>query len=47
MNIATLIILGIYILLGGGSIIILVGYMFVVIAQKIMKKIKYGASLFS
>lgn len=47
MNIATLIILGIYILLGGGSTIILVGYMFVVIAQKIMKKIKYGASLFS
>ena len=47
MNIATLIILGIYILLGGGSTNILVGYMFVVIAQKIMKKIKYGASLFS
>lgn len=47
MNIATLVILGIYILLGGGSTIILVGYMFVVIAQKIMKKIKYGVSLFS
>ncbi len=47
MNIATLLILGIYILLGGGSTIILVGYLFVVIAQKIMNKIKYGASLFS
>lgn len=47
MNIATLIILGIYILLGGGSTIILVGYLFVVLAQKIIRKIKYGASLFS
>ena len=38
MNILTIIILGIYIILGGGSTIALTGYMFVVIAQKIIRK---------
>lgn len=47
MNIVTIIILGIYILLGGGSTIALTGYMFVVIAKKVYRKIKYGESLYS
>ncbi len=47
MNILTIIILGIYIILGGGSTIALTGYMFVVIAQKIIRKIKYGTSLYA
>ena len=33
-------------LLGGGSSIIIVAYLFVVLAQKIMNKIKTGASLY-
>ena len=33
-------------LLGGGSSLIIVAYLFVVLAQKIMKKIKTGASLY-
>ena len=37
MNILTIIILGIYIILGGGSTIALTGYMFIVIAQKIIR----------
>lgn len=47
MNILTIIILGIYIILGGGFMIALTGYMFVVIAQKIFRKIKYGTSLYA
>lgn len=47
MNILTIIILGIYIILGGGSTIALTGYMFIVIAQKIIRKIKYGTSLYA
>ena len=33
-------------LLGGGSSVIIVAYLFVVLAQKIMNKIKTGASLY-
>ena len=33
-------------LLGGGSSIFIVAYLFVVLAQKIKNKIKYGASLY-
>lgn len=47
MNILAIIIMGIYIVLGGGSTVALTGYMFVVIAQKIIRKIKYGTSLYA
>jgi hypothetical protein len=33
-------------LLGGGSSLIVVAYLFIVLAQKIKNKIKYGASLY-
>ena len=33
-------------LLGGGSSIVIVIYLFIVLAQKIKNKIKYGASLY-
>ena len=33
-------------LLGGGSSFIVVAYLFIVLAQKIKNKIKYGASLY-
>ena len=33
-------------LLGGGSSIVIVAYLFIVLAQKIKNKIKYGASLY-
>ena len=33
-------------LLGGGSSIVVVAYLFIVLAQKIKNKIKYGASMY-
>ena len=33
-------------ILGGGSSLIVVAYLFIVLAQKIKNKIKYGASLY-
>lgn len=33
-------------LLGGGSSIIIVAYLFIVLAQKLKNKIKYGASMY-
>lgn len=33
-------------LLGGGSSVIIVAYLFIVIAQKLKNKIKYGASMY-
>ncbi len=35
-----------YIIVGGGSTLIITGYLFVVLAQKIIRKIKYGTSLY-
>lgn len=46
MAILMYLILAIYILLGGGSTLFITAYMFIVIAQKIGKKIKTGASLY-
>ena len=46
-NIIFYIIMIIYIILGGGTTIILTGYMFVVLFQKIARKIKHGTSLYS
>lgn len=47
MNILMYLITIIYAIVGGGSTIILTGYLFVVLAQKIYKKVRYGASLYS
>lgn len=47
MNFAILFILIIYIILGGGSTIALVGYMIFTLAQKIYRKIRYGVSLYA
>ena len=33
-------------LLGGGSSLVVVAYLFIVLAQKINNKLKYGASLY-
>lgn len=46
MNILMYLVFGIYILLGGGSTLFITGYMFVILAQKISKKIRTGASLY-
>lgn len=35
-----------YAIVGGGSTIAITGYLFVVLAQKITRKIKYGTSLY-
>lgn len=42
MNIFTLIIAIIFGILGGGSTIAIVGYLFVVLFQKIIRKIRFG-----
>ena len=36
-----------YVLLGAGSSVIIVGYLFMVLAKKIINKIKTGASLYA
>ena len=40
-------IVALYVLLGAGSSIVIVGYLFLVLAQKIMNKIRTGASLYA
>lgn len=47
MNILMYLIAIMYAILGGGSTLVITGYLFVVLAQKITKKIKFGASLYS
>ena len=46
MNIFSLILTIIFCLLGLGSSVSIVGYMLVIIAQKIFNKIAHGASLY-
>lgn len=46
-NILFYLIMIIYIILGGGTTIVLTGYMFIVLVQKIVNKVKHGASLYS
>lgn len=46
-NILFYIIMAIYAIVGGGSTIVLTTYMIIVLAQKIIKKIRYGTSLYS
>lgn len=40
-------VVALYVILGAGSSIVMVGYMLIVLAEKILKKIKYGASLYA
>ncbi len=47
MNILMYLIVFIYAIVGGGSTLFITGYLFVVLAQKISRKIKYGTSLYS
>ncbi len=46
-NILMYLIMVLYAIVGGGSTIVITGYLFVVLAQKISRKIKYGTSLYS
>lgn len=46
MNILLYAIVGLMALMGGGSTIAIVGYLFVVLFKKIYRKIRYGASLY-
>ena len=46
-NILFYLIMIIYIILGGGTTIVLTGYMFIVLIQKIVNKVKHGSSLYS
>ncbi len=46
-NILFYLIMIIYIILGGGATIVLTGYMFLVLGQKIVRKIKHGTSLYA
>lgn len=47
MNILMYLITIVYAIVGGGSTLFITGYLFVVLAQKITRKIKTGASLYS
>ena len=47
MNILMYLITILYAIVGGGSTLVIIGYLFVVLAQKITRKIKYGTSLYS
>lgn len=46
MNILIYPIIFLYAIAGAGSTLFITGYLFVVLAQKIARKIKYGASLY-
>lgn len=46
MNILLYVIVGLMAIMGGGSTVVIVGYLFVVLFQKFYRKIRYGASLF-
>jgi len=47
MNILMYLITIMYAIVGGGSTLLITGYLFVVLFQKITRKIKYGTSLYS
>lgn len=47
MNILTILIMILYEIVGGGSTLLITGYLFVVLAQKISRKIRFGTSLYS
>lgn len=47
MNILTILIMILYAIVGGGSTLLITGYLFIVLAQKITRKIRFGTSLYS
>lgn len=47
MNMLTILIMILYAIVGGGSTLLITGYLFVVLAQKISRKIRFGTSLYS
>lgn len=47
MNLIMYPIVAIYFLLGAGSSLVIIGYLFVVLAQKIAGKIKHGKSFYA
>lgn len=47
MNVLFYIIMAIYAVLGGGTTIAITGYRFVVLGQKIYRKIRYNTPLYS
>lgn len=47
MNVLTIFIMILYAIVGGGSTLLITGYLFVVLAQKISRKIRFGTSLYS
>ena len=46
MNIFNILIVGLLFILGVGTSVVIIGYMLVILAQKIFNKIKYGKSLY-
>ena len=46
-NLFIYIIMALYAVIGGGSTILIVGYLFIVLTKKIINKIKNGASLYA
>lgn len=46
-NILNVLIVGLMFILGAGTSVIIIGYMLVILVQKIYNKIKYGKSLYS
>ena len=46
LNIFSILIVAIMCIMGFGSSIIITGYMFVIIAKKIYRKLRYGISLY-
>lgn len=47
MNIFNILIVALMFILGVGTSIIIIGYMFIILGQKIYNKIKHGKSLYS
>ena len=46
MNILSILLVALLFILGVGTSVVIIGYMFVILAQKIIGKIKYGKSLY-
>lgn len=46
-NIANIILIALMGLIGGGSSLCIIGYMLVVLAQKIVRKIRFGTPLYN
>lgn len=47
LNVIMYPVVALYVVLGAGSSIVMVGYMLMVLAEKIFRKFRYGASLYA